>query len=146
MNWNDADARSLLRRVFDASVVAADPRAMLKIHLPPKPAGRCVVIGCGKSAASMALALEEAWPDVDLSGLVVTRYGHAVPTSRIEVMQSSHPVPDENSEIAARRILETVTGLSEHDLVIALISGGGSADRLKTAPGFYYLKKRGLPM
>lgn len=142
MNWTDASARSLLRRVFDAAVAAADPRVVLKDYLPAQPAGRCIVIGCGKSAASMALALEEAWPDVDLSGLVVTRYGHEVPTSRIEVMQSSHPVPDENSEIAARRILEVVTGLSEHDLVIALISGGGSALMALPAPGLTLADKQ----
>lgn len=142
MNWNDADARTLLRRVFDASVAAADPRVVLKNHLPPKPAGRCVVIGCGKSAASMALALEEAWPDVKMSGLVVTRYGHAVPTQRIEVMQSSHPVPDQNSEIAARRMLETVTDLTEHDLVIALISGGGSALMALPAEGLSLADKQ----
>ncbi len=144
MNWTDDDARRFLRRVFDASVAAADPRVMLKTHLPPKPAGRCVVIGCGKSAASMAWALEEAWPDVDLSGLVVTRYGHAVPTRRIEVMQSSHPVPDENSEIAARRMLETVTGLSDEDLVIALISGGGSALMALPAPGLTLADKQAI--
>lgn len=144
MNWSDADARSLLRRIFDACVAAADPHVMLKNHLPPKPTGRCVVIGCGKSAASMALALEEAWPDVDVSGLVVTRYGHAVPTRRIEVMQSSHPVPDENSETAARRMLDTVTGLSEDDLVIALISGGGSALMALPAPGLTLADKQAI--
>ncbi len=144
MNFNDDTARALLRDVFDAAVAAADPRVMLKDHLPPKPTGRCIVVGCGKSAASMAAALEAAWPDVDMSGLVVTRYGHAVPTQRIEVMESSHPVPDANSEIAAGRMLETVTGLSANDLVIALISGGGSALMALPAPGLSLADKQSI--
>ena len=144
MNWSDAEARSFLRQVFDASVAAADPRVMLKDHLPPRPTGRCVVIGCGKSAASMAASLEAAWPDVELSGLVVTRYGHEMPTRRIEVMQSSHPVPDANSEIAARRMLETVAGLSADDLVIALISGGGSALMALPADGLTLADKQSI--
>ncbi len=127
MGWNDARARIALRAMFDAAVAAADPRVVLAAHLPPKPTGRCVVVGAGKSAAVMAAALEDAWPDVALAGLVVTRYGHAVPTRRIEVIESSHPVPDANSEAAARRILALVQGLGAGDLVIALISGGASA-------------------
>lgn len=144
MHWDDPAARALLRAVFDASVAAADPGVMLKDHLPPKPAGRCIVIGCGKSAAAMAAALEAAWPEVPLSGLVVTRYGHAVPTARIEVMESSHPVPDANSERAAQRMLETVQGLSADDLVIALISGGGSALMALPAPGLTLSDKQAL--
>lgn len=144
MSRDDAGARALLREIFDASVAAADPRIMLKDHLPPPPAGRCVVVGAGKSAASMAAALEDAWPDVPMSGLVVTRYGHAVPTRRIEVMESSHPVPDANSEIAARRMLETVRGLGADDLVIALISGGGSALMALPAPGLTLEDKQSL--
>ena len=108
MHWNDRTARHALLQVFNAAVAAADPRVVLAAHLPEKPkSGRCVVIGAGKSAASMAAALEAAWPDVALSGLVVTRYDHAVPTTHIQVMQSSHPVPDANSEIAARRMRST---------------------------------------
>ena len=81
MGWTDARARAALRAIFDASVAAADPRIVLAAHLPPKPtAGRCIVVGAGKSAAVMAAALEAAWPDVPLTGVVVTRYGHAVPT------------------------------------------------------------------
>jgi glycerate 2-kinase len=96
--------------------------------LPPKPTeGRVVVVGGGKSAAVMAAALEAAWPDVPLEGTVVTRYGHAVPTARIEVIEAAHPVPDANSERGARRLLERVQGLTERDLVIALMSGGASA-------------------
>lgn len=144
MSWSDAKARGFLREVFDASVAAADPRVMLRDYLPPRPTGRCVVIGCGKSAASMAAALEDAWPEVELSGLVVTRYGHEVPTRRIEVMQSSHPVPDANSEIAGRRMLEVVSGLSSDDLVIALISGGGSALMALPAPGLTLADKQAI--
>ena len=127
MGWDDARARSALRAVFDAAVAAADPLKMLAAHLPEKPKGRCIVVGAGKSAAVMAAALEAAWPDVAMSGAVVTRYGHAVPTRRIEVIEASHPVPDANSERGARRLLELVHGLEPDDLVLALISGGGSA-------------------
>ena len=127
MGWDDARARSALRAVFDAAVAAADPLKMLAAHLPEKPKGRCIVVGAGKSAAVMAAALEAAWPDVAMSGAVVTRYGHAVPTRRIEVIEASHPVPDANSERGARRLLELVHGLGPDDLVLALISGGGSA-------------------
>ena len=78
--WDDARARTALRTLFDTAVAAADPRKVLAEHLPPKPtSGRCIVVGGGKSAAVMAAALEDAWPDVALEGTVVTRYGHAVP-------------------------------------------------------------------
>jgi glycerate 2-kinase len=127
MAWDDAGARAALRTLFDAGVAAADPRKVLAAHLPAKPAGRCIVVGCGKAAAVMAAALEDAWPDVSLTGTVVTRYGHKVPTRHIEVIESAHPVPDANSERGARRLLERVRGLSADDTVIALISGGGSA-------------------
>ncbi|MBN8929353.1 MAG: DUF4147 domain-containing protein, partial [Rhodospirillales bacterium] len=105
--WDDQRARATLRRLFDTAVAAADPRSVLARHLPPKPTrGRVVVVGGGKSAAVMAAALEDAWPDVPLEGTVVTRYGHAVPTRRIEVIEASHPVPDANSEGGARRLLD----------------------------------------
>ena len=125
--WTDQQAREALNRIFRASIAAADPRHMLAAHLPPRPAGRCVVVGAGKSAAVMAAALEDAWPDVELSGVVVTRYGHSVPTRRLRVVEASHPVPDANSEIGAQSVLQAVQGLGPGDLVIALISGGGSA-------------------
>jgi hydroxypyruvate reductase len=144
MSFNDAQARAALRAIFDAAVAAADPRKMLAAHLPEKPRGRCVVVGAGKSAAVMAAALEAAWPDVPLSGVVVTRYGHAVPTARIEVIEASHPVPDANSELAARRILAAVQGLGPDDLVIALISGGGSALMALPAPGLTFADKQAL--
>src|ERR1700753_2011651 len=128
MTWDDAGARATLRRLFDVAIAAADPRRVLAAHLPEKPTGgRCIVVGGGKSAAVMAAAREAAWPDVELEGTVVTRYGHAVPTRRIEVIEASHPVPDENSERGARRLIERVQGLTRHDLVIALMSGGASA-------------------
>lgn len=126
-DWTDQQARGALDSIFRASIAAADPRQMLAGHLPPPPVGRCVVVGAGKSAAVMAAALEDAWPHVDLSGVVVTRYGHAVPTQRIRVVEASHPVPDANSELGAQSVLKAVQGLGPDDLVLALISGGGSA-------------------
>ena len=143
--WDDARARSALRSLFDAAVAAADPRRVLAAHLPPKPAnGRCVVVGAGKSAAVMAAALEAAWPDVELTGTVVTRYEHAVLTSRIEVIEAAHPVPDANSERGARRLLERVQGLGPDDLVLALISGGGSALLALPAPGLTLADKQAV--
>jgi glycerate 2-kinase len=116
----------LLRRMFDAAVAAAAPARCMAAHLPPPPRGRTLVIGAGKAAASMAQALEALWPG-PLEGMVVTRYGHAVPTARIEVVEASHPVPDAAGRAAAARMLGRVQGLSEDDLVICLISGGGSS-------------------
>ena len=121
--------RALLRRMFDAAVTAAAPTACVPPHLPSPPAGRTIVVGAGKAAAAMAQAVEAHWPaERPLSGLVVTRYGHGVgPLSRIEVVEASHPVPDAAGQAAAARILELVTGLGANDLVLCLISGGGSA-------------------
>jgi hydroxypyruvate reductase len=144
-SWDDARARAALRSLFDAAVAAADPRVVLAAHLPPKPTkGRVVVVGAGKSAAVMAAALEAAWPDVDLTGTVVTRYGHAVPTARIEVIEAAHPVPDANSERGARRLLERVQGLGPDDLVLALMSGGGSALLALPAPGLTLADKQAV--
>jgi glycerate 2-kinase len=144
MAWDDASARVALRSMFDAAVAAADPRGVLAAHLPDKPRGRCVVVGGGKSAALMAVALEDAWPDVSLEGTVVTRYGHAVPTRRIEVIEAAHPVPDSNSECGARRLLERVRGLGRDDLVLALISGGASALLALPAPGLSLSDKQAV--
>ncbi|WP_156318686.1 glycerate kinase [Rhizobium sp. AAP43] len=130
--WTEQGARNALRAIFDAAVGSADPHRVLAQHLPEKPKGRCVVVGAGKASAAMAAALVDAWPDVALSGVVVTRYDHAVPAGQIEIIEAAHPVPDENSAKAASRILEAVSGLGPDDLVIALISGGGSA--LMVAP------------
>jgi len=144
MTWDDARARTVLRQLFDAAVAASDPRHVLAAHLPAKPTGRCIVVGGGKSAAVMAAALEAAWPDVALEGTVVTRYGHAVPTRRIEVIEASHPVPDANSERGARRLLERVHGLAAGDLVIALMSGGASALLAAPAPGLSLNDKQAI--
>jgi hydroxypyruvate reductase len=121
------DAPALLRAVFDAAVRAADPAAVLARHLPEKPGGRCLVLGAGKAAAVMARAVEDAWPDVNLSGVVVTRYGHAVPTRRIAVREAAHPVPDAAGMAAAAEILALAEGARDGDLVLVLISGGGSS-------------------
>ncbi|MEN3349974.1 MAG: glycerate 2-kinase [Bradyrhizobium sp.] len=133
-NWTDLRARTALRRIFDAAVASADPKLTIAGALPAKPKGRCIVVGAGKASAAMAAGLDAAWPDVDLSGVIVTRHGHSVPAGRIEVLEASHPVPDETSEAAAVRMLRAVDGLSADDLVIALISGGGSALMTLPAP------------
>ena len=119
-------ARKLLRAMFDAAVDAAQPALCVPPHLPPPPVGRTVVIGAGKAGGAMARAVEENWQG-PLEGLVVTRYGHRVGTERIEVVEASHPVPDQAGAHAARRILELAGGLGEEDLALCLISGGGSA-------------------
>ncbi|HNP65094.1 MAG TPA: glycerate kinase [Woeseiaceae bacterium] len=124
---DDQQARDALRRIFDAAVESAAPAKLIPQYLPDKPAGRCVVVGAGKASAAMAAALDAAWPDVDISGVVSTRYGHAVDAGRIVIIEAGHPVPDANSEQAAKRIFDAVRNLSPDDLVIALISGGGSA-------------------
>jgi glycerate 2-kinase len=128
---DDASARAFLRRLFDAAIAEADPARIVPRHLPKPPKGRTLVVGAGKASAAMARAFDEHW-NADLSGLVVTRYGHGAPCRRIEIVEASHPVPDERGREAAQRILESVRGLTEDDLVVALISGGGSA--LLTAP------------
>jgi len=120
------DTRQLLRDMFDAAIAAAQPALCVPRHLPAVPKGRLVVIGAGKASAAMARAVEEHWQG-PLSGLVVTRYGYAVPCERIEIVEAAHPVPDAAGEVAARRLLEFVEGLTEHDLVLCLISGGGSS-------------------
>jgi len=135
MSLTDAAARTALRRLFDAAIASADPRAVLARHLPDRPAGRVLVLGAGKSAAVMAAALEDAWPGVALSGLVVTRYGHGHPTRHIEVAEASHPVPDEAGARAARRMLDLATAAGPDDLVLFLVSGGGSSLTTLPAPG-----------
>lgn len=120
------DAKPFLTTLFNKAVEAADPERAILPFLPEKPKGRTIVIGAGKGAAQLAAALEKHW-DGPLEGLVVTRYGYGARTERIEVFESAHPVPDENGIIGARRLFETVKGLTADDLVIALISGGGSA-------------------
>lgn len=123
----DAQARSTLRVILDSAIESALPGPGVLANLPKKPEGRCVVIGAGKAAAAMAAAVDSAWPDVDLSGVVVTRYGHSMPAGRVSVLEAGHPVPDEASVVAAKSQLAAVSHLTSSDLVLALISGGGSA-------------------
>jgi glycerate 2-kinase len=120
------DHRTLLRAMFEAAINAAAPALCLPAHLPPPPKGRTIVVGAGKAAASMAAAVEAHWQG-RLEGLVVTRYGHGAPTKRIKVVEASHPVPDAAGPAAAKAILDSVRGLGPDDLVLALISGGGSS-------------------
>lgn len=126
--------RVLLEQMFRQAVAQAQPALGVQRHLPQRPAGRTIVIGAGKASAQMARAFEAAW-DGPLSGLVVTRYGYAEPCEHIEIVEAAHPVPDEAGFLAARRMLETVSGLGPNDLVVALISGGGSSLLPAPAPG-----------
>ena len=120
--------RTLLLDSFRAAMAAAAPALILPPHLPAPPRGRTLVVGGGKAAASMAAAVEAHWPiDAPLSGLVVTRYQHSLPTRRIEVVEASHPLPDGRGEAAALRMLDMVRQLGPDDLLLALISGGGSS-------------------
>lgn len=120
------DPRALFTSIFNAAVSAADPERTIRDHLPERPKGRAVVIGAGKGSAQMARALEKAW-DGPLEGVVVTRYGYGCACERIEVIEAAHPVPDEAGLAASRRLLQAADNLTADDLVIALISGGGSA-------------------
>jgi hydroxypyruvate reductase len=120
------DLRGLLRRMFDAAIEAAQPSHCVPPHLPPAPKGRLLALGAGKASAAMARAVEDAWAG-PLEGLVVTRYGYAVPCKRIEIVEAAHPAPDAAGLAAARRILSLAEGAGADDAVLCLISGGGSA-------------------
>lgn len=124
----------LLANLYSAALLAADPMIVVPPHLPPPPRGRTVVVGVGKAAAAMARAVEACWSG-PLAGIVVVPQGAALPTDRIRVHESSHPLPDERSIFGARILLSAVGGLSADDLVIALVSGGGSALCALPAPG-----------
>jgi len=126
--------RDLLIEMFNAAVAVAQPSTALPPHLPATPKGRTLVIGAGKASAEMARVLETHWQG-EMEGLVVTRYGYAVPCQHIEIVEAAHPVPDAAGARAAQRILSKVTGLGADDLVICLISGGGSALLSLPAPG-----------
>ena len=120
--------RDLLLDSFKAALTAADPLRSVPGYLPAPPRGRTVVVGAGKAAASMALAVEKHWPRArPLDGLVVTRYGHGLPLERIRVVEAGHPVPDEQGQATAREILALAQGLGPDDLLLVLVSGGGSA-------------------
>jgi len=133
----------VLRRLFEAAVAAADPMRAVAANLPEPPAGRTVVVGAGKASARMAEALEAAWPG-PLEGLVITRYGHARPCRQIEIAEAAHPVPDQAGTTAAARVLERVSGLGAEDLVIALVSGGGSALMTLPAEGITLAEKQAV--
>ncbi len=120
------DPRTFLSSIFRSAVAAADPELTIRRHLPKKPKGRVIVVGAGKGSAQMAAAFEKAW-DGPIEGLVVTRYGYGAECQRLEVLEASHPVPDQAGLDASRRLLSAVSGLTADDLVVALISGGGSA-------------------
>ena len=134
---------TLLRSAFAAAVAAVDPRRCLPSFLPAPPSGRTIVVGAGKAAAAMAQAVEEHWP-AELSGLVVTRYGHGAPTSKIKVLEAGHPVPDAAGVAAAKQIMSLVSGLGPDDLVLCLISGGGSALLSLPGPGIQLEDKQAV--
>jgi glycerate 2-kinase len=138
--------RALLRELFDAAVAAADPAHCLPHWLPGPPAGRLVIVGAGKAAAAMAAAVEAHWRgDLErISGIVVTRYGHGLPTRCIEVVEASHPAPDAAGQRAAARLLQAVHGLTADDLVLVLLSGGGSALLAAPMAGITLDEKRGV--
>lgn len=141
---NNEQAAEILHDVFKHAVDSARPGPVIPPALPQKPKGRCVVVGAGKASAAMAAAVDAAWPDVEVSGVVVTRYGHAVPAGRIRVLEASHPVSDAMSETAAMLIVESLRGLTADDLVLALMSGGGSALMALPAPGLTLADKQAI--
>lgn len=140
---NDNLGPALLKAMFEAAIAAAQPERCIPLHLPAPPVGRLVVIGAGKASAAMARAVEDRWSG-PLSGLVVTRYGYEVPCERIEIVAAAHPVPDAAGEAAAERMLQLVQGLTKDDLVLCLISGGGSALLPLPPPGLSLADKQAL--
>ena len=137
------DPRIVLRRLLDAALASARPARCVPPHLPELPTGRTVIVGAGKAAATMAQAVEEHW-EGPLEGLVVTRYGHRVPTRAIEVVEAAHPVPDAGGREAAARILAMAEGLEADDLALCLVSGGGSALLTLPAPGIALADKQAV--
>lgn len=139
--------REQLLALFDAAVTEAQPANFMSRHLPAAPRGRVVVVGAGKAAGSMAAAFEAAWAaerGTPIGGVVVTRYGYKVPTRSIEVLEASHPVPDQASFEATKALFAALQGLGEDDLVVALVSGGGSALLCAPAPGVTLADKQAL--
>ncbi|MES2321357.1 MAG: glycerate kinase [Pseudomonadota bacterium] len=137
------DADATLLHLFRCAVAAADPCQVIAAHLPPPARGRTIVVGAGKASARMAQGLERHWQGT-LEGLVVTRYGHGAPTRHIEVIEAGHPMPDDAGVVAAERMLALVQGLGADDLVICLMSGGGSALLSLPAPGLPVSEKRAI--
>jgi glycerate 2-kinase len=134
---------SLLRELFTTAIDAAHPRQVLADHLPADRTGRVIVIGAGKAAAAMAEVIEREWQG-EICGLVVTRYGHGANCRKIEVVEAAHPVPDAAGLAVAQRVLKMVTGLSEADRVIFLLSGGGSALLALPAAGLSLADKQSI--
>jgi hydroxypyruvate reductase len=134
---------ALLRRLFEAALAAADPERVLDGHIPEPVRGRTVVTGAGKASAAMARAFERRWPG-PLEGLVLTRYGHAVPCDMIEIVEAGHPVPDDAGAAAAERVLDLARGLGPDDQLVFLASGGGSALLALPAPGLGLADKRAV--
>lgn len=133
-----------LHDLFVIGLAAADPLRVVPPHLPAPPKGRTIVIGAGKAAAAMAKAVEDHWPNEAMSGLMVTRYDYGQPTRKIEVLEAAHPVPDEAGEQACQLIFKQLEGLTKDDLVLALMSGGGSALLSAPAPCLGSTEKRAL--
>lgn len=139
------DPEQFLRKLYFSALDAVSAEKCLPVFLPDPPThGRTFVIGAGKGAAEMARVVEQHWPGEIAAGLVVTRYGHGAPCQRIEVVEASHPVPDEAGQRAARRMLDLVSDLTENDLVLCLISGGGSALLALPAAGITLADKQAI--
>jgi hydroxypyruvate reductase len=138
-----SNPRQFLFDIFTGAVASVSAEKCLPAYLPAPPQGRTVVVGAGKAAAAMAKAVEAQWSG-ELSGLVVTRYGHGADCQRIEVVEAAHPVPDDAGRYAARRILQMVQGLTADDLVLCLISGGGSSLLTLPADGISLEQKQAL--
>jgi hydroxypyruvate reductase len=138
----EIDPPTFLRSLFDRAVAVADPMRALAAHLPPRPAGRVVVIGAGKASARMAEAVEAAWGPCE--GLVITRYGYGRPCRGIEIVEAAHPVPDAAGAAATARMLDLVAGLGEGDFVLALISGGASALLVAPVAGVTLAEKQAV--
>src|SRR5580692_76439 len=142
------DRRPLLRAIFDAAVAAAHPDVVLSAHLPPAPKGRVICLAAGKAAAAMAAAAERHYLDElglapeRLSGIATTRHGHGVPTRRIKVIEAGHPVPDEAGLKGAEQSLQAAAGAGADDLLLVLLSGGGSANWIAPVEGVSFAQKQ----
>lgn len=137
------EPRAFLLDLLQVALQAADPTLQIARHLPPAPRGRTIVVGAGKASAAMALGLETHWPG-PLEGQVIVPYGYGAPTKRIKIIEAAHPVPDSAGQKAAQAMLDLVSGLNEDDLVLALISGGGSALMALPAAGLSLDDKRSV--